>query len=230
MVKAVIFDVDGTLYNYDEAHAVGWEALCSYASRELGLDRDTFTKSYHEAWAIAEKRLGMPCAAVHNRMIRFQIILEEKGLPIHPHVLAMNDLYWDTLIDAAVPSPGIMECLSALKEAGYVLGVGTNMTLDYQLKKLTRLQMLHYFDFIVSSEEVLVEKPDPKLFATCAMKAGAAPAECLFIGDNYKMDVLGAAKAGMQALWFCATSEQAAARPDVDKILHYDELRRRLTG
>lgn len=223
MIKAVIFDIDNTLYSYDDAHAVAWEALCAYAREQLHMDAETFLRCHKAAQTIVTERLGTDCAALHNRQLRYQVLLEENQLPLH-HAMAMNDLYWGTLIAAARPTPGIMDCLQALKQAGYILGIGTDMTIDYQLKKLTALQMLPLFDFIVSSEEVNAEKPNKKLFACCVQKAGVLPEECLFVGDSLKKDVYGAAGAGMESLWYCPEGSCQAQDPLVRTITHYHQL------
>lgn len=227
MVKAVVFDIDNTLYSYDDAHTIAWKALCAYASEHLGMDADTFLQCHKSAQKTVKERLDADCAALHNRQLRYQVLLEENGKPLH-HAIAMNDLYWSTLIDAAKPTPGIMDCLKALKERGYILGIGTDMTVDYQLKKLVSLRMLPYFDFIVSSEEVNVEKPHQKLFACCAHKANVPVEECLFIGDNLQKDYYGSLRAGMQSLWYCPDPAAAEANPHIRKISHYDELREML--
>ena len=227
MVKAVVFDIDNTLYSYDDAHAVAWEALCAYAKVQLDMDAETFLQNHKAAQTIVKERLGADCAALHNRQLRYMVLLEENHKPLH-HAIAMNDLYWNTLIAAAKPEPGILECLAALKEKGYILGIGTDMTIDYQLKKLVKLQMLHLFDFIVSSEEVNVEKPHEKLFFCCAQKANVPVHECLFVGDSLRKDYHGSSAAGMQSVWYCPDPAAAEANPQVRKITHYDELREML--
>ena len=227
MIQAVLFDIDNTLYSYDDAHAVAWQALCAYAREQLAMEPEQFRRCHTQAQQTVKERLGAECAALHNRQLRYQVLLEENGKPLH-HAIAMSDLYWNTLIAAAKPSPGIMECLAALKERGLILGIGTDMTIDYQLKKLMSLRMLPYFDFIVSSEEVNVEKPHEKLFACCAKKANVPTENCLFIGDSLKKDVLGARNAGMQALWYCPEAAARAEHPDIPAISHYDELRQML--
>ena len=225
MVKAVIFDIDNTLYSYDDAHAVAWEALCAYAKEQLFMDAEEFLHRHNAAQTIVKQRLGTPCAALHNRQLRYQVLLEEAGKPLR-HAMAMNALYWRTLIAAARPTPGILECLRDLKGASYILGIGTDMTLDYQLQKLAALDMLELFDFLVSSEEVNAEKPDSKLFACCAHKAGIAPEECLFVGDSLKKDVLGPQEAGMQAVWYCP--EGKSPPPGIQSITHFGQLQQLL--
>ena len=223
MVKAVIFDIDGTLYSYNNAHAVAWEALCAYAQQHLAMDAATFKNCHTAAQNLQKQRLGADCAALHDRQLRYQILLEENHKPLH-HAIAMNALYWDTLIRVATPSTGVLDCLEDLKKAGYTLGIGTDMTIDYQLKKLVSLQMLPYFDFIVSSEEVNVEKPHEKLFACCAQKANVPVAQCLFVGDHLQKDYYGSIHAGMEAVWYCP-DPAAEAPADVRRIDHFHQLR-----
>ncbi|MCD7830248.1 MAG: HAD-IA family hydrolase, partial [Clostridiales bacterium] len=145
-------------------------------------------------------RMGS-CAAIHNRLIRYQNILERLGKP-RGRALRMSDLYWNTLLDAMEPSPGALETVRQLKAQGLKIGVGTDMTARMQFIKLERLGLLPYIDFLVSSEEAQAEKPAPALFDLCVEKAGVRPAECLFVGDNLEKDVHGAQAAGLHALWY----------------------------
>ena len=198
MIKAVVFDIDNTLYSFDRAHAYAFEALTAYAGERLGLERGEFSRMLRETEDHLKKYIG-DRAAVHNRTIRFQVMLERAGLPLYPHVLEMDSLYWDTLVRMSVPSDGAREAMRTLKERGIKIGVGTDMTARMQFQKLTALGLLSYVDFLVSSEEAGAEKPDPALFARCVAKAGCESRECLFVGDSLRKDVLGAMNAGLRA-------------------------------
>ncbi len=202
MIKTVVFDIDNTLYSFDRAHSAALEALISYAGQKLGMDRETFMSALKETQQRLEEYIGDK-AAVHNRTIRFQNLLESRGLSLYPHVLEMDSVYWDTLIVSSVPSPGALETIKELKERGIRIGIGTDMTARVQFRKLEFLGLLPYVDFFVSSEEAGAEKPDPALFARCVEKAGCAAQECLFVGDNRKKDILGAREAGLRAVWYC---------------------------
>jgi beta-phosphoglucomutase-like phosphatase (HAD superfamily) len=57
------------------------------------------------------------------------------------------------------------------------VGVGSDMTADWQFRKLERLGLLDRIDFAVTSEEAGVEKPAPGFFALCLEKAGCAPGD-----------------------------------------------------
>ena len=200
-MKAVIFDLDNTLYSYDRAHAAAWAALLRLAGEALDLTEARFTALHAEASRVLNRRCGGG-PAIHNRLIRFQILLELAGLPIGA-APALADCYWETLLSHMEAEPGAAETLGALRALGLRVGVGTNMTADRQFEKLKRLGLLPLVDLLVTSEELGVEKPDPRLFALCAEKAGAAARDCAFVGDSLEKDALAARRAGMTGLWYC---------------------------
>ena len=207
MIKAVIFDIDGTLYDYDSANEASMKTLSAYASEQLGWEPGQ--EESRRMMRRLHEKMG-DVAACHNRLIRYQNILEEYGMPLHPHAMKLYEMYWETLMDAAEPSPGAEETMRELKKRGIRIGVGTDMTAWVQFRKLERLGLLGYVDFIVTSEEAGAEKPDERLFSLCAEKAKASPEECLFVGDSFKKDYRGALEAGMKALWFVPPEKETA--------------------
>lgn len=202
MIKTVIFDVDNTLYSYTEAHKEAFKALTAYAEEKLGLSQEDFEKLHQDTEKELRAYMGN-VAALHNRCIRYQVMLECRGIPLYPHVLKMNDLYWNRLLEAAEPSDGALDTIKALKGQGIRIGIGTDMTARVQFLKLETLGILPYVDFLVSSEEAGSEKPEQAFFARCVEKAGCGADECLFVGDNLTKDVLGAVDAGLHGVWYC---------------------------
>ncbi len=223
MIQTVIFDIDNTLYDYDAAHAVAFQALTEYAQRELGVEPEAFPALHKAANEVLKAHAGTNCAAIHSRLIRYQLLLEMLHKPL-THALPMERLYWNTLVDVAVPSPGAQECLEALKRSGMRLGIGTDMTADWQYVKLDRLGLLPWFDFIVTSEEASDEKPGERFFALCLDKAGCPAEGCAFVGDNPKKDVDGALRAGMRAVWYHPQEDAAPLSPGVLRVRRLDEI------
>ena len=222
MIKSVIFDLDDTLYDFTSAHAVAMRRLTAYAGTSLNLSPERFEALQREAFHRQKERLGN-CAAIHNRLIRFQLMLEAAGKPIS-YAPEMADLYWRTLLERIRPMPGAVDTLAGMRFAGLTIGIGSNMTADWQYAKLKRLGLMTYVDFIVTSEEAGAEKPDATLFLLCAEKAGCAPEECAFVGDSLRGDALGARDAGMAAYWLCPHPESSEVPAGVNRIRTLSEL------
>jgi REG-2-like HAD superfamily hydrolase len=93
---------------------------------------------------------------------------------------------------------GTVEALERLREQGYRLGVISNS--DGRIEALLReVGLAPHFDFIIDSHVVGIEKPDPRLFHLACERAGVEPAEVIYVGDIYEIDVVGAQGAGMGA-------------------------------
>ncbi len=202
MIKAVIFDIDNTMYNFDKAHKAAMAALAVYTGKNFGMGPEETDELVKKCMDIVTERTGDNCAALHNRLLRFQCFLEEIGSADYQKALEMYHIYWDTLLDAMEPEPGLVPLLRRLKQRGIRTGIGTDMTAYIQYKKLEKIGVLQYLDFLVTSEEAGAEKPSPRFFELCLKKAGCEPSECIFIGDNLKKDVAGSTAFGMVGTWY----------------------------
>lgn len=215
MIKAVIFDLDDTLYDYKGAHRKAMPFLVSYAETELGMSGERFLR---ETDALLQEQLAElgDRAGAHSRAIRFQRMMERNGLPLR-HAPVLCDLYWTALLQFIQPAPGAKDLLAALRQRGIRIGLGSDMTADWQLKKLQKLGLLDFFNFVVTSEES-AEKPDSRLFALCTKKADCTPAECLFVGDNLRKDVQGANAFGMHGVWLQPSDAEASKQPYITRV------------
>ena len=89
--------------------------------------------------------------------------------------------------------------LKRLQESGYVLGVISNAEGTVEAL-LERVGLRSFFRFVIDSHLVGCEKPDPRIFALGLEQAGTAPERTLYVGDVYGIDVLGAQRAGLDAV------------------------------
>lgn len=90
------------------------------------------------------------------------------------------------------------ETLAELRASGYRLGVVSNS--DGRVEGLLEEEGLRpYFDFVIDSARVGVEKPDPRIFRLACERAGVEPHEAAYVGDLYEVDVVGARAVGMRA-------------------------------
>lgn len=222
MIKAVIFDIDNTLYSYDENHIHGMKALTDYCKENFGMTEEEICEYYKRAGKIMNERIGSDTAAIHNRFLRLQCLMELLGQPLFPHVQNLYHAYWDTLIDHAKPSQGALEFVKKLKEKGVRIGIGTDMTAYIQYKKIEKLGLAPYVDFIVTSEEAGVEKPHPHLFELCVQKAGVPAKECAFIGDSLKKDVEGACNSGLKGVWYTQGKDEKINYMSIKSFVNVD--------
>ena len=207
MIKAVIFDIDNTLYSYEHSHEYGMRSLASYCNRVFGVSEEETEECYKRANKIMMGRIGSETAAMHNRLMRMQCMLELWDKPLFPHTVNMYDRYWNASIEHSLISPGIIRFMQKLKERGIRIGIGTDMTAHIQFRRLEFLNLSPYIDFIVTSEEAGVEKPHYHFFDICVEKAGVRPEECAFIGDNVKKDIEGAWESGLKGIWYTQEKE-----------------------
>src|SRR3989338_3741092 len=92
--------------------------------------------------------------------------------------------------------------LTSLKQDGFRLHIITNGFREIQEIKLRNTDIRDYFDVVLCSEEMGKQKPHPLVFQTALERAGAKKEESIMIGDNLHTDVMGASRAGIQAILF----------------------------
>ncbi|HSJ54776.1 MAG TPA: HAD-IIIA family hydrolase [Anaerolineae bacterium] len=91
------------------------------------------------------------------------------------------------------------ETLTELRERGYGLGLITNRdNVERFYALLDSLGLRSYFDLTLASGEVAVRKPDPGIFYAALERMVVRAEECVYVGDNYWADVVGAKRAGIQ--------------------------------
>lgn len=215
-VRAVIFDLDGTLADtsgdlLNAANAV----LAPEGLPLLSLERDK------------------PFAGRGGReMIRRSLTLAGRG-PEGAEELALTDRLYPLLLDAygtalAVETrlfDGVERCLDALEAAGWRIGVCTNKPEHLALGVLEALGVRDRFPAILGADTLAVRKPDPLHLTETARRVGADPARALMVGDTLT-DLTTARRAGvpciLTAFGFAAQPLEELA-PDAI-VEHYDQL------
>ena len=177
MIKAAIWDVDGTLVDTAELHFVAWQAAC----RELGRDFDradfaaTFGRRNPE---ILEHLFGdrfgpADVAAIGERKEEMYRSEARKGVGL---------------------LPGVEEMLQGLKRLGFAQAIGSSAP-HANLELILELTgVAPYVSAVVGAEDTTRGKPDPQVFQVAAQRLGAEPARCVVFEDA--VAGVQAAKAG----------------------------------
>jgi len=123
-----------------------------------------------------------------------------------------------------LPFDGAADALADLRRRGYRLGIITNW--DPSARGILAAHGLDgYFEQVVVSCEAGCEKPEPRIFEIATGAARVAPAACLYVGDNYYVDTVGARAAGMASVIVNRFGRQGVEEiTDVPIIAHVGEI------
>ena len=179
-VRALIFDLDGTLVDTVYAHVFAWQR----AFAEVGLPID--------GWRI-HRRVGMSGGLFARAAAR------EVGRPLSDDEAEAiqrrhGELYREILPDRR-PLPGAVDLLQELRDEGIPYGIATSgrrPEIDASLEALA----VGPDTVIVERGDVTRAKPEPDLFLTCAERLETSPTDCYVVGDAV-WDLLAARRAGM---------------------------------
>jgi len=114
--------------------------------------------------------------------------------------------------------------LARLKSAGLLLGVVSNSE-GRVAQALEVAELRQYFDVVIDSGLIGIEKPDPRIFQAALQALGVRPDEALYVGDLYDVDVVGARAAGIEAVLLGAAR---GAAPDCQTTSSIEDLVERL--
>ena len=235
-IRAVLFDLDDTLFAHTEAVRAG---VLAHRQSHAGALADADEAAEWARWHALEEQhyvryLDGELGFQEQRRVRAREFVEPYGLDLVDDAAA--DAWYAAYFDRYRASwrlhDDALPCLDALAVAlpGVRFGIITNADAAGQREKLETLDALHRFDHVIASGDVGAAKPDPRIFAAAVAAFAVAPAEAAYIGDRLETDALGAVSAGLTGVWIdrpgVATPEQLerAAAAGVPVIRGLDEL------
>lgn len=198
--KNLILDLDNTLYGYNDPHQKAILFLLNQFSKEFKVALEEVKTTFQ----IARKKthLELPNrASSHNRLLYVQKLFELFEINSLPYALKYYNFYWDTFLDHMTLFDGVDEILKKHKSNGGKICILTDLTSHIQYRKIEKLKLYEYVDFMVTSEEVGIEKPHPLMFSKALQKLNSTPEQALMIGDNWEKDIIGANNTGISSIW-----------------------------
>lgn len=201
VIKAIIFDLDDTLFDRKAAQV---QILHSFQQKYADLFEDIegsmVVTAFFEADRLADEHFLVNGDGQSLRLNRFRFFLNM--LSVEEDFAEEMTAYYNELYSQADPEiSGARDVIGKL-QGKYRLGVITNGATKAQYLKLANLGIKDKFDIILISEEAGMQKPDPQIFWKAAEKLSIRPDECLYVGNSFNGDIVGAKNAQMQACWF----------------------------
>ena len=103
-----------------------------------------------------------------------------------------DEMYWNIFINNMNLDKEAFLFLQKCQNLKVNICIVTDMTSIIQVRKLQKLNIAKYIKYLVTSEEVGVEKPNHKIFQTALNKLKLSAKEVVMIGDNEEKDIKGA--------------------------------------
>jgi putative hydrolase of the HAD superfamily len=204
MIQAVFFDLYQTLVHYQPSQ----EELEADALKKLGISATAAALRHPMLTAnefiyqqIAKRPLSqrsreetMALYAEYQR-----IVLKEAGITADEKiVLRLLGMMQQAKMDLIL-FDDVMPALDDLKKRNLKLGLISNIEQN-MTATLDKLGLSTKLDNVVTSQDAGFTKPQPEIFQYALQKSGVSPADAVYVGDQYQVDIVGAEGAGMQGI------------------------------
>jgi pseudouridine 5'-phosphatase len=166
-MKAVVFDMDGLIFNTEDVYTLVGTELLRLRGRE-------FTPE------LKNEMMGLTPQASFEIMIR-RCNLNESWREL---AAESNILFIGLLDRHLAPMPGLMDLLDALEAARIPKAIATSSSRALMDACLTRFGMHRRFSFFLTSEDITHGKPDPEIYLTAAARFELNPGELLVLEDS----------------------------------------------
>ncbi len=180
-MKAVIFDMDGVLFDT--------ERLCM------------------ESWCVLAKEQGIPDMEIvfpkcigRNAADTEEIVTDYygEGFDYETFRKKASDWFWQYIKNNGLPiKTGVKEILAYLKQEGYVVGLASSTRYSSVVNHLEEAGIKDYFSVIVTGDMVEHSKPKPDIYLLACEKLGVEPAKAYAVEDSYN-GIRSAHAAGMK--------------------------------
>ena len=195
MIKAVIFDVDGTLLDTERIYMKAWKeaaAEAGYVMPDVVLQK-TRAVNTKDAARIFEEEIGNGFSYQAVRPIRVRIAEE---------IIKR---------ESPILKPGVLELLAFLEGKGIRLSVASSTNQQGTREHLAESRILDRFEVVVGGDMVTNGKPHTDIFLKAAEALSVAPEECIVVEDS-PAGIRAAHAAGMKAV---LVPDQAAITQEI---------------
>ncbi len=225
MIKAVVFDLDHTLF---DRHGT-LRSLVPSLRKEFDVNSELSDEAIGDLWCYADDNF------VYFGWENIWGYLKENNVfNVAPSFEDYRSFIYKYFAITAVPFSDTKPMLQKLRTLGYKTGLITNGNHALQYSKIDMLSLRACFDEIIVTGDYEIHKPDKEIFDIMREKFVFSPAEMVYVGDNPINDIKGARGAGWKTVWMNSTGywDEAIARADrevkavgevIDAVLSLEE-------
>ena len=200
MFNYLIFDLDNTIFSYDNSHNKALNEVFIYIEKEFNIKYDIIEITF-----INEKdKYKNTCynkASSHSKYIQFKKLLEKLKINIE-YLDKIYSIYEKTFISNLEIYEDALDFLEFCFNQNIQLYILSNNLCKFQINILKNLKIDKFFKKIYTTEEYDTEKPDPKLYYSIIDDINCNKDEIAMIGDNLKNDIKAANDINIYAFYF----------------------------
>lgn len=182
-LKAVIFDLDGTLVDTADEFVPVVQAL----------------RAEHGRDAMDPQRIRASVSNGARALVSLGLDMDEQAPQFESKRLRLLELYSEVIGTLALPYPGIESLLQELQDRGIAWGISTNKPRPYTEPLLEKLNIQPPPASVVCPEDIGERKPHPESLYRNCLDIDCAPCDAIYIGDHTR-DIEAGRRAGMYTI------------------------------
>ena len=170
MINQIIFDLDGVLIDSRELHFKSFDAALVSICPNFAISKEEHLSTYD----------GLPTTK------KLELLTEKKGLPkkLYNKIWKKKQEITLNLMSNYVEDRRLIVILEKLKQQGLRMSVASNSVRDSIITSLHNKRILHFFDYVVSNQDVLRPKPNPEMYYSIMIQSGIPSRNTLILEDS----------------------------------------------
>ncbi len=223
--KAILFDLGDTIIQYSDFNpSRGNKELlkyCKHANSDLENEIDSLGIELSKYINLKRDETNLEHSCQSFQRLLFSLINVELDLtPLEMELIFNKHAFTRRIMH------GFIEFLDFLREKDIRIAILSNSSFSGKALEVEihELSIPHNFEFIVSTSEYCLRKPDPRIFKVCLNKLNLEKDEVWYVGNKLEYDILGANNAGMKAIWLNMLNEENVYDYDCKIVRNYKEL------
>jgi pseudouridine 5'-phosphatase len=166
-IRAVVFDLDGLISNTEDLYEQAGETVLRCRGKTYDAE-------------LRERIMGRPV------IVAIQMIIDCHSLPDRAEDLMYEcgDVLQELIATSLAPMHGVIKLIDDLQADNIPIAVATSATPDYADNVLTRLNLKHRFQFVLTAADIQHGKPDPEIYLLAARRLGLPPDQIMVLEDS----------------------------------------------